>query len=83
VTARAGFGCDTFGTGIFTAAGILGITSEAGDSRSEEDEARDDFLESVRRRLGVHSRFAAVAAVTRTEVPTTNEPRRAQSNPAE
>jgi DNA-binding CsgD family transcriptional regulator len=35
-------------------------------------------LENVRLRLGVHSRFAAVAAVTRTEVPTTNEPKRAR-----
>jgi DNA-binding CsgD family transcriptional regulator len=40
-------------------------------------------LESVRRRLGVHSRFAAVAAVRRHDVPTTNEPKRARPNPAE
>jgi DNA-binding NarL/FixJ family response regulator len=39
-------------------------------------------LENVLLRLGVHSRFAAVAAVRRTDVPTTNEPKRARRNPA-
>lgn len=40
-------------------------------------------LEKVHQRLGVHSRFAAVAAVRRTDVPTTHEPKGRRSHQSE